>query len=76
MVTYYIYFIVESRIDYSIWETKIKEAKLEIILGMNDDEGFSGGSDGKESHCNAGELGLILGRENPLEKGMLPIPVF
>ena len=27
-------------------------------------------SDGKESACNAGELGWILGQEDPLEKGM------
>ena len=32
--------------------------------------GFPGGSAGKESACNAGELGLILGQEDPLEKGM------
>ena len=29
-------------------------------------QGFSGGSDGKESTCNAGDLG----QEDPLEKGM------
>ena len=29
-----------------------------------------GGSDSKESACNAGDLGLIAGSENPLEKGM------
>ena len=29
---------------------------------------FRGGSDGKESACNAGDPGLILGREDPLEK--------
>ena len=34
--------------------------------------GFSGGSDGKESACNAGDLGLTLGREDLLEKGWLP----
>ena len=28
-----------------------------------------GGSDGKESACNAGDLGLIPGWEDPLEKG-------
>ena len=28
------------------------------------------GLDGKESSCNAGDLGLILGQEDPLEKGM------
>ena len=32
--------------------------------------GAPGGSDGKKSVCNAGDLGLTLGREDPLEKGM------
>ena len=32
--------------------------------------GFPGGSDGKESACNAGDLGSILGLGKPLEKGM------
>ena len=32
--------------------------------------GFSGGSDGKESTCSAGDPGLISGSEDPLEKGM------
>ena len=32
--------------------------------------GFPGGSDSKESACNAGDLGLIPGWEDPLEKGM------
>ena len=31
---------------------------------------FSGGSDSKESACNEGDLGSILGWEDPLEKGM------
>ena len=31
--------------------------------------GFSGGSDGKESACNVGDLGS-LGWEDPLEEGM------
>ena len=31
---------------------------------------ISGGSDGKESACNAGDLGLILGWDDPLEKEM------
>ena len=31
---------------------------------------FPGGSDSKESACNARDLGLTLGREDPLEKGM------
>ena len=29
-----------------------------------------GGSDGKESACNAGDPVLSLGQEDPLEKGM------
>ena len=37
-------------------------------------EGFPGGSDGKESACNVGDLGShnvwSLGWEDPLEKGM------
>ena len=32
--------------------------------------GFPGGSDGKEFACNAGDLGLIPGLEDPLEKEM------
>ena len=32
--------------------------------------GFPGGSDGKESACNAGDLGSVLGLGKPLEKGM------
>ena len=33
-------------------------------------EGFPGGSNSKESACNAGGLGSIPGSEDPLEKGM------
>ena len=33
-------------------------------------EGFPGGSDGKESACNAGELGLIPGLGGSLEEEM------
>ena len=29
---------------------------------------FPGGSDSKESACNVGDLGLIPGQEEPLEK--------
>ena len=32
--------------------------------------GFPGNSDGNESACNAGDLGLTLGQEDPLEEGM------
>ena len=37
--------------------------------------GFPGGSAGEESTCSVGDLGLILGWEDPLEKGRLPTPV-
>ena len=32
--------------------------------------GFPGGSDGKESACNVGNLGWSLGGTQPQEKGM------
>ena len=38
--------------------------------------GFPGGSDGKESVCNAGDLGLIPRLGRSLEEGMATIPVF
>ena len=34
---------------------------------------FPGGSDGKGSACNVGDLGLIPGGEDPLEKGKATI---
>ena len=37
-------------------------------------EGFPGGSDGKESACNAGDLVQSLSWEDPLEKGMATQP--
>ena len=33
--------------------------------------GFPGGSDSKESACNAGDQVQSLGQEDPLEKGMV-----
>ena len=38
--------------------------------------GFPSGSAGKESACNAGDLGLIRVWENPLEEGMATQSVF
>ena len=40
------------------------------ILWYTTSLGFPGGSDGKESACSAGDPGLILDQEDPLEKGM------
>ena len=39
------------------------------VLPM-EDLGFPSGSDGKESTCNAGDLGPSMGLEDPLEEGM------
>ena len=38
--------------------------------------GFPGASDSKESAHNVGDLSLIPGQEDPLEKRMQPTPVF
>ena len=50
------------------WVEKIPWRRLRlptpVVLG------FPGGSDGKESACNAGDLGLSLDREDPLQEGM------
>ena len=48
---------------------------LTIALHFNSDYSFPGGSDLVKSHCtalacNAGDLGSILGWEDPLVKGM------
>ena len=41
-----------------------------FLLQYPYDLGFPGGSDGKESACNVGDLDSIPGLEDPLEKGM------
>ena len=38
--------------------------------------GFPGGSDGKESACNAGDRVPSLRQKDPLEKGRATTPVF
>ena len=40
------------------------------MLAVNALLGCLGGSDGKESACNVGDAGSILGWEDPLEEGM------
>ena len=60
--------------------TLLKELNLELPAGL---VGFPGGSDGKESACDAGDLGLIpgLGRSpgggngNPLQYSCLENPM-
>ena len=44
-------------------------SKSSQAIGLILHLGFPGGSVGKESTCNAGDLGSILGWEDPLEKG-------
>ena len=42
---------------------------LGLTVSLQPLRGFPDSSVGKESACNAGDPGLTLGRENPLEKG-------
>ena len=51
---------------YGVAQSRKRLKQLSSILLR----GFLGGSDSKESACNAGDLGLILGSGRPLEKGM------
>ena len=44
--------------------------RLEKWPDLSQPHGFPGGSAGKESACNVGDLGLIPGWEDPLEKEM------
>ena len=44
-------------------------SKSSQAIGLILHLGFPGGSVGKESTCNAGDLGSILGWEDPLENG-------
>ena len=43
-----------------------------LNIGLKGVTGFPGGSDGKDSACNVGDLGSILGWEDPLEIGLSP----
>ena len=45
-----------------------------MLLGQT--MGFPGGSDGKESTYNVGDLGSIPGLEDPLERAWQPTPGF
>ena len=49
---------------------------LAEILSHSLHLGFPGRSDGKESSCNAGDLGSISGSGRPLEREWQPTPVF
>ena len=52
---------------YKVFETAHWEKQLKLYSTFTK-EGFPGGSDGKESVCNAADLVRSLGREDPLEK--------
>ena len=49
---------------------------IDIWLSLGQLKGFPSGSTGKESACNAGDPGLILGQEVPWRRDRLPTPVF
>ena len=53
--------------------TRNPQRKGAICLGL---EGFTGGSDGKESACNAGDPGLIAGLGIPWRRKWQSTPVF
>ena len=58
---------------YYIKSTWIIQASLpssKYLIQNNLSRDFPGGSDSKESPCNAGDLGSILSQEDPLEEGM------
>ena len=65
-----------------MWSTGDGNGKPLDILALNEYVGFPGGSDGKESACNAGDLGSLpgLGRSpggghgNPLQDSCLESP--
>ena len=49
----------------SIYRSMVKEDLVEIYNGMD----FLGESDGKESACNSGDLGLTSGSGRSLREG-------
>jgi len=60
----------QSLVDYSPWGLKESDTtgvKHSASFGLPLD--FPYGSAGKESACNAGDLGSIPGLEDPLKKG-------
>ena len=62
------YSCLENPIDRGAWRATVYGvAKSWTRVSIH--TGFPGGSAGKESACNAGDLGLIPGLEEPLEKG-------
>ena len=64
--------------NWSPWVYKTASEKIRVEINVDNQgkekkklggqEGFLGGSAGKESSCNVGDLGSIPGWEDPLEK--------
>ena len=59
-----------SPLQHSCLENPMDRGVWQAVVHSVAERGFSGGSDGKESACSAGDPGLILGWEDPLEKEM------
>ena len=53
----------------SLWPSK-ESVMILYLVQASHQRGFPGGSEGKESSCNAGDLGLIPGWEDALENRM------
>ena len=62
--------------SYKIFSIKQEKSEKKIVLKKNKTQSFPGGSDGKESACNVGDQGSVLGQEDLLKKEWLPTPVF
>ena len=63
---------LENSMDYTVHgvsksQTLLSDFQLSLSMIQL---GFPGGSDGKESICNVGDLGSIPSQEDPIEKGM------
>ena len=58
----------ETWVGFDPWVGKIPWRKDRLPTPVF--SSFPGGSAGKESACDAGDLGLIPGLEDPLEEGM------
>ena len=63
-------YYIESTSSYLKTSKELEEFSLSFTLYLRDQfEGFPGGSDGKESACNAGDTGLIPGSGRSPGKG-------
>ena len=56
----------ETRVQFLGWEDPLEKGQVPTPVFL----GFPGGSDGKESACNQGDLDFIPGLGRPLEEGM------